>query len=49
LPCPCGGNWRILEPEEAAELYRLQPWELTLYDLFLCIAFRIDPELPEVS
>lgn len=48
--CPCGkGAWRKLEPDEAAALFKLPPWDLTLYDLFLCVAFRIDPELPEVS
>lgn len=49
-PCPdCGGSWRILSAEEADELFRLPPYEITLYDLIFLIAVGIDPEVPEVS
>jgi hypothetical protein len=47
--CRCGGNWRILSAEEAAELFRLPPYELNIGDVLLLIALGIDPEVPECS
>jgi hypothetical protein len=46
--CQCGGNWRILDEDEAAELFRLPAWQLTPHDIILCILAGIDPEVPEV-
>ena len=48
-PCKCGGHWRILEKDEAEELFALPPYELSLADVIWLIAGGIDPEVPEVS
>ena len=48
-PCRCGGHWRILEHAEAEELFALPPYELTIGDVYLLVAFGIDPEVPEVT
>ena len=46
-PCRCGGHWRILEPDEADELFALKPYDITLHDLILLVAGGINPEFTE--